>query len=212
MDDGSSIQPVRLAVFISGGGRTLMNFLDEINAGALAAEVVLVIASGDCAGAGRARDAGLPVEVITRGQFDGVGAFSAAINAVLSATRPDLVALAGFLHLWRFPASLTWQVMNIHPALLPSFGGDGMYGHHVHEAVLAAGCKVSGCTVHFADLEYDTGPIIVQRTAPVLEGDTPDLLAGRIFQQECIAYPEAINLFAAGRVTVDGRVVRVLPQ
>ena len=101
--------------------------------------------------------------------------------------------------------------MNIHPALLPSFGGKGMYGHHVHEAVLAHGCKVSGCTVHFVDNTYDTGPIIVQRTCPVLEGDTPDTLAARVFEQEKLAYPEAIRLFAAGRLQLDGQRVNILP-
>jgi folate-dependent phosphoribosylglycinamide formyltransferase PurN len=93
--------------------------------------------------------------------------------------------------------------------LIPAFCGKGFYGHHVHEAVLEYGAKLSGCTVHFADNQYDTGPIIVQRAVPVLEGDTPELLAARVFEQECIAYPEAMALFAAGRLRIDGRVVRV---
>ncbi|HUS47171.1 MAG TPA: formyltransferase family protein, partial [Phycisphaerae bacterium] len=100
-------------------------------------------------------------------------------------------------------------VMNIHPALLPSFGGHGMYGHHVHEAVLAAGCKVSGCTVHFVTNVYDSGPIVVQRTVPVLEGDTAETLADRVFEQECIAYPEAIRLFGQGKLRIEGNVVHV---
>ena len=99
--------------------------------------------------------------------------------------------------------------MNIHPALLPSFGGKGMWGHHVHEAVLNAGAKVSGCTVHFVTNEYDAGPIIVQRAVPVLEGDDPDTLAARVFEQECIAYPEAIRLFGQGKLRIEGSVVRV---
>jgi len=99
--------------------------------------------------------------------------------------------------------------MNIHPALLPSFGGKGMYGHHVHEAVLARGCKVSGCTVHFVTNEYDAGPIIVQRAVPVLEGDDADTLAARVFEQECVAYPQAIRLFGAGKLRIEGSVVRV---
>jgi folate-dependent phosphoribosylglycinamide formyltransferase PurN len=101
-------------------------------------------------------------------------------------------------------------MMNIHPALLPSFGGKGMFGHHVHEAVLAHGCKVSGCTVHFVDEQYDAGPIIVQRACPVLEGDTAQTLAARVFEEEKIAYPEAIRLFAEDRLRLEGRVVRVL--
>jgi len=94
---------------------------------------------------------------------------------------------------------------------LPSFGGKGFYGHRVHEAVFAAGCKVSGCTVHFADDAYDRGPIIIQRTVPVLEEDTADRLAARVFEQELEAYPEAIQLFAEGRLRIEGRRVRILP-
>jgi folate-dependent phosphoribosylglycinamide formyltransferase PurN len=102
--------------------------------------------------------------------------------------------------------------MNIHPALIPSFCGKGFFGHHVHEAVLAYGAKVSGCTVHFTDNEYDHGPIILQKTVPVLDEDTPDTLAQRVFREECEAYPDAIRLFAEGRLRVDGRRVRVLPE
>jgi len=100
--------------------------------------------------------------------------------------------------------------MNIHPALLPAFGGEGMYGHHVHEAVLARGCKVSGCTVHFVNNTYDDGPIILQRPVPAYAEDTPDDLAARVFREECIAYPEAIRLFAEGRLRIEGRIVHVL--
>jgi folate-dependent phosphoribosylglycinamide formyltransferase PurN len=99
--------------------------------------------------------------------------------------------------------------MNVHAALIPSFSGKGYYGHHVHEAALAAGVKVSGCTVHFADNEYDHGPIILQRTVPVLDDDTPEALAARVFAQECEAYPEAVRLFAEGRLRIEGRRVRV---
>jgi len=211
MPDPNNIKPVRMAVLISGGGRTLLNFLEQIHAGHLAAEVVQVVASGPCKGVERARKAGLPVAVVNRAEHADVASLAAAIDQAVLPAQPELVTLAGFLHLWRFPAELDGRVMNIHPALLPSFGGTGMYGHHVHEAVLAAGCKVSGCTVHFCDRQYDTGPIIVQRTAPVLEGDTPDTLAARVFEQECIAYPEAVDLFAAGRLHIDGRIVHVTP-
>jgi phosphoribosylglycinamide formyltransferase 1 len=127
-------------------------------------------------------------------------------NAVRHAN-PDLVCLAGWLHLLPIPDDLRHRVLNIHPSLLPAFGGKGMYGRHVHEAVLAYGAKVSGCTVHFADDSYDTGPILVQKCVPVLTGDTPDTLAARVFAAECEAYPEAIRLIAAGGVTVEGRRV-----
>jgi folate-dependent phosphoribosylglycinamide formyltransferase PurN len=100
--------------------------------------------------------------------------------------------------------------MNIHPGLIPSFCGKGYYGHHVHKAVIESGIKVSGCTVHFVDNEYDHGPIIMQRTVPVYEDDTPDTLAQRVFKEECIAYPEAINLFAEGRLKIEGRRVKIL--
>ena len=119
------------------------------------------------------------------------------------------MTLAGFLHLWRFPAQLDGRVMNIHPALLPGFGGAGMYGHHVHEAVLKAGCKVSGCTVHFCTNEYDKGAIIVQRCCEVADDDDADSLAARVFEQECIAYPEAIRLFAQERLSVENGIVKV---
>ena len=123
----------------------------------------------------------------------------------------DLVCMAGFLSLWHIPPQYDGRVMNIHPALLPSFGGKGYYGHAVHEAALAAGVKVSGCTVHFVNSEYDAGPIIVQRPVPVAEGDTPETLAARVFEQECIAYVEAIRLFAEGRLRIDNNVVHVAP-
>jgi phosphoribosylglycinamide formyltransferase-1 len=110
--------------------------------------------------------------------------------------------------LLRIPEDFTHRVMNIHPALLPAFGGKGMYGRHVHEAVLAYGAKISGCTVHFADNEFDHGPVILQRSAPVLDDDTPHRLAARVFEQERLAYPEAIQLFAEDRLRVEGRRVK----
>ena len=138
-----------------------------------------------------------------------VQAYSDKITSLLAAAKVDLVIQAGFLSLWRIPERYVGRAMNIHPALLPSFGGQGMYGNHVHQAVLAAGCKVSGCTVHFVTNEYDRGPIIIQRCAAVLENDTPETLAGRIFEQELIAYPEAITLFADGKLHIEGGVVHI---
>jgi folate-dependent phosphoribosylglycinamide formyltransferase PurN len=123
----------------------------------------------------------------------------------------DLVCLGGWLCLLEIPERWEGRMMNIHPALLPSFGGKGMYGRHVHEAVLAARCRVSGCTVHFVDATYDTGPIILQRTCPVLENDTPQTLAARVSEEEKIAYPQAIQLFAEGKLRIEGRRVRVSP-
>ena len=200
--------PVRLGVLISGGGTTLMNILEHIKKGWLNADVAVVISSrSDVAGVKRAKDAGLNVVIIRKKDYPDIDEFSKHIEKELVAAKVDLVIQGGWLCLWNIPARYENRVMNIHPALLPSFGGQGMWGHYVHEAVLAAGCKVSGCTVHFCTNEYDKGPIIVQRACEVKETDTPDTLAARVFEQECIAYPQAIKLFAEGRILVqDGRV------
>ena len=193
--------PIRLAVLISGGGTTLVNFVNKINAGELTAQIAVVIASRDgIAGIERAREAGLPCEVISRQRFDSVASFSAAIFERCDAAQVDLVVLAGFLSLIDIPPHYERRVLNIHPALIPAFCGRGMHGHHVHEAALARGVKLSGCTVHFADNEYDHGPIILQRAVPVLDGDTSETLAARVFAAECEAYPEAIRLVAEGKL------------
>ncbi|MCJ7544114.1 MAG: phosphoribosylglycinamide formyltransferase [Phycisphaerae bacterium] len=202
-------KPIRLGVLISGSGRTLMNLHALISAGELPVRVAVVIASRHCKGEELAREAGLAVEVVPYRKAADVHQYSQRITALLDGASVDLVVMAGFLSLWHIPPPYEGRVINIHPALLPSFGGRGMYGHVVHEAVLAAGCKVSGCTVHFVTNEYDRGPIIVQRTAPVLEGDTPDSLAARVFQEELLAMPEAIRLFAQGRLRIEGQVVHV---
>ncbi len=202
---------LRLGVLISGGGTTMVNLHKEIQAGRLNAEIAVVISSrSQVTGVERARRIGVEPVIVRRKDFADVEAFSRRIVEVLDAAKVDLVVQAGWLCLWHIPKAYENRVMNIHPALLPSFGGQGMWGHHVHEAVLKAGCKVSGCTVHFANNEYDAGPIIVQRTCPVLENDTPDTLAARVFEQECIAYPDAIRLFAQGRLTVADGVVKII--
>ena len=192
--------PLRLGVLLSGGGRTLLNICDEIDAGRLAATVGVVIASRECKGIERAQARGLRVELVPYKQMPDAATYSARIAEILDGAGVDLVILAGFLSLWEIPPQYEGKVMNIHPALLPKFGGHGMWGHHVHEAVLAAGESESGCTVHLVTNEYDAGPIILQKTVPVLDGDTPDALADRVFEVECLAFPEAIRLFAAGEV------------
>jgi formyltetrahydrofolate-dependent phosphoribosylglycinamide formyltransferase len=203
-------RPIRLGVLISGGGTTLVNFIDAIERGQLDAEIAAVVASRpDCAGIARAERAGLEVRVVTRQEYDSTEAFSRAVFESLRDADVDLVTLAGFLCLLRIPEDFQYRVLNIHPALIPSFCGKGLYGHHVHEAVLSRGAKVSGCTVHFADNVYDHGPIVLQRCVPVEEGDTPETLAARVFKAECEAYPEAIRLFASGRLLIDGAIVRV---
>jgi len=200
---------IKIAALISGGGRTVLNIAEEINAGRLDAELAVVIASRQCKGIDRCREAGMEVRLAEFKEAPDTQTYSDTIAAILDEANVDLVILAGFLSLWRIPERYSGRVMNIHPALLPGFGGKGMYGHHVHQAVLDRGCKVSGCTVHFVDNEYDSGPIIVQKCVPVYDTDSPDDLADRVFQQECKAYPEAISMFAGGKLTIDGQTVRI---
>ncbi len=203
--------PVRLACLLSGGGTTLQNIAEHIAGSGLHAQVVLAVASNDQAyGITRAGKLGVPCPVIRRKDFDSTAAFSAAIFKRIEASGAELVCMCGFLSLLHIPEHWLGRVMNIHPGLLPAFGGRGMHGHHVHEAVIAHGAKLSGCTVHFADNTYDTGPILVQRSCAVLPDDTGDTLAARVFEQECAAYPEAIAAWAAGRVRLAGHVARIV--
>ena len=208
-----SDRPLRVAVFISGGGTTMENFNAAIAAGKLQAEIPLVIASRrDCGGIAKAERAKIPCRVVVRKDYPSVDAFSSEIFAQCRAVKADVVALAGFLSLIHVPDDFLGRVMNIHPSLIPAFCGKGFHGHHVHEAVLARGVKVSGCTVHFVDNEYDHGPVILQRTVPVYFEDTADILAARVFTAECDAYPEALELFRQGRLQIDAARVRILPQ
>lgn len=189
--------PARLAVLISGGGRTLANLLQHIDAGGLDASVVLVIASKECPGAQRARERGIPTQVVP-------GVIPAeTLASLLEQHRADLVVLAGYLKLVNIPRGYEGRVVNIHPALLPDFGGPGMYGQRVHEAVLRSGVTLSGCTVHLCDEVYDRGTILLQKTCPILPTDTPETLAARVFELERQAYPEALqNLITARRAGV----------
>lgn len=205
-------RPLRLAVLISGGGTTLDNFLRHIQAGTLRAEVALVIASRpDCGGIPKSQAAGLPCVVLHRKEFSSVETYSQAVFEHCRHVRVDVVALAGFLCLLQIPDDFRNRVLNIHPSLIPAFCGRGFHGHHVHEAALARGVKLSGCTVHIADNEYDHGPILVQKAVPVLADDTPDSLAKRVFAAECEAYPEALELYRQGRVSIDGNLALILP-
>ena len=203
--------PIRLAVLLSGSGTTLQNLLDRIAAGTLQAEIACVVSSrADAFGLTRARQAGVPAFVVERKECASRDEFGARIFAHCRAAQVDLVCLAGFLQLVPIPDDFLNCVLNIHPALIPAFCGKGFHGLAVHRAALEMGVKVSGCTVHFADNEYDHGPIVSQRVVPVLDDDTPESLAARVFAQECEAYPEAIRWFAQGRLRFEGRRVRVL--
>ncbi len=202
---------LKLAVLLSGGGTTLQNILEHIDAGELPARVVTVIGSKPGAyGLERARRNNIDTHVIRRKDFADTAAFSDEITGTLKPYEPDLILLAGFMLLYRIPEEFMGKVMNIHPALIPAFCGKGYYGHHVHEAVLECGAKVSGCTVHFVDNEYDKGPIIIQKAVQVPEDATPETLAAKVFEKECEAYPEAIRRFAEKRLQIEGRRVRIL--
>ncbi len=207
------MRELRLGVLISGTGRTLANFLRVAAAGELPAEVSVVVSSRrDVPGNQIARDHGIPLVIVDAREVRGIEAFSEAVYRALDEYRVDLVTMAGFLRRILIRPDYRGRIMNIHPSLLPLFGGKGMYGERVHRAVLAAGMKVSGCTVHFVNEEYDAGPIILQSCVPVLEDDTPETLAARVFAEECRLYPEAIRLYAAGRLRLEGNRVRVLPE
>jgi phosphoribosylglycinamide formyltransferase 1 len=201
-----------IAVLISGGGTTLKNLIEKIDAGTLRVDISLVISSNPQADGLRfAAEAGIPTAIVERKAFASQDDFSAAVFDRCRQARADLVVMGGFLKRLTIPPDFINRVTNIHPALVPAFCGDGFYGHRVHEAVLEYGAKLSGCTVHFADNQYDHGPVILQKAVPVLEDDTPDTLAARVFAAECEAYPEAIGLIAAGQVSIVGRRVKIAP-
>jgi phosphoribosylglycinamide formyltransferase 1 len=202
--------PIRLAVCVSGGGTTLQNLIDRVRAGRLSASIVQVVASRPGIGAiARAEAARIPLAVATQGSRDRAE-FSASVFDPIRHSKADLVVLGGFLALIEIPPDYQGRVINVHPSLIPAFAGKGFYGQAVHRAVIESGVKVSGCTVHFADASFDTGPIIDQRAVDVYDDDTPEALAARVFQEECQALPRAIELYAAGKLKVEGRRVRRL--
>jgi formyltetrahydrofolate-dependent phosphoribosylglycinamide formyltransferase len=208
---GEPGRPLRLGVLFSGGGRTLENIAGGIARGDLAATIPLAISShAQAGGIARCERLGIPCEILDYRELG--ERFQEALLQTIAANDIDLVLLAGFIRPFPIGPEYEGRVLNIHPALLPSFGGRGFYGHHVHEAVLASGARFSGCTVHFVTAEYDSGPIVVQRIVPVEDDDTPDTLAARVFDEECLAYPEAIRLFAAGRLRMEKGRVRILPR
>lgn len=202
--------PLPVAVLLSGTGRTLKNMIDRVAAGRLGLEIRLVISSAaGVRGLEYAAEAGIPRETFLREDFSSPEDYSRAIFACCRAKGARLVVLAGFLKRLVIPEDFANRVVNIHPALVPSFCGKGFYGHHVHQGVLDYGAKISGCTVHFVDNEYDHGPVILQKAVPVLDDDDADALAARVFEAESEAYPEALQLIAEGRLTVAGRRVHI---
>ena len=184
--------------------------LEKMAAGRLDVEIALVISSNAQArGLEIARTAGIATKVISPKSHAAPEAFSEAIFDACRESGAGYVVMGGFLSYVPIPPDFENRVLNIHPALIPAFCGKGFFGHRVHEAVLEYGARVSGCTIHFVDNQYDHGPVILQKTVPVLDDDTPETLAARVFEAECEAYPEALRLLGTGRVTVEGRRVLV---
>lgn len=207
---------LRLGVLASGGGTNLQAIIDDCASGKLDAEVTVVISDVLCGALERARQAGIPEHWLNRHdkqRFPRREDFDRAVQARLEQHGVELVICAGYLRIMtpELMEAFTGRMINTHPALLPAFGGKGMWGHHVHQAVLDYGCKVSGCTIHFVELEPDGGPIILQRAVPVEEDDTAETLAARILPHEHELLCQAIQLFAEGRLKIEGRRVHILP-
>ncbi|MBN1809595.1 MAG: phosphoribosylglycinamide formyltransferase [Planctomycetes bacterium] len=198
-----------VAVLLSGDGTTLQNLLDLHDGGELDIDVRLVISSRrDAYGLQRAHNHGIATLVLPRGRFDSVADYTRAVFDPVRDAGARLVILAGFMVQIGVPKDFRHRILNVHPALIPAFCGKGMYGHFVHEAVLESGVKITGCTVHFVDDEYDHGPIVLQSAVPVLDDDTPDTLAERVQAEERRIYPEAVRLFIEDRLKITGNRVR----
>jgi phosphoribosylglycinamide formyltransferase-1 len=201
-----------IAVLISGGGTTLRNLLQKIAAGSLPVEIRLVISSNpDARGLAFASQATIPTLVVEKKKSTSDEDFSRAVFEPCRAAGVKYVVMGGFLKHVPIPPDFENRVINIHPALIPAFCGKGMYGLAVHQAVIDYGAKLTGCTVHFVDNEYDHGPVILQRAVEVRNDDSPESLAARVFEAECEALPEALKLLAGGKVKVVGRRVHVAP-
>ena len=208
----TAASPLRLAVLLSGNGTSLENLCEQIDSGALSAEIAVVVSSKpDAFGLERARRRGIPAISVPRRQYASVDHFNDALHEALAPFKPDLVALLGFLSLFQLRDLYNERVINVHPALIPAFSGQGYYGHRVYDAVLESGVKITGATVHFTDDEYDNGPIILQEAVAVRESDTAESLAERVTAVERRLVPEAIRLIAEARIKVEGRVCRILP-
>ncbi|MCI0361132.1 MAG: phosphoribosylglycinamide formyltransferase [Planctomycetaceae bacterium] len=204
----ASLLPI--AVLISGGGTTLRNLIERVGAGSLPVEIRLVISSNPKArGLEYAAQAQIPTLVVEKKKFATPEAFSEAIFGPCRHAKVQYVVMGGFLKHVLISPDFENRVVNIHPALIPAFCGHGMYGLAVHQAVLDYGAKLTGCTVHFVDNDYDHGPIILQRAVAVHDEDTPQTLQARVFEAECDALPEALALLASSHVAVSGRRVTI---
>lgn len=204
---------MRLAVFASGEGSNFQSIVDAAKSGALKAQVVLCVSNNPSAGVlDRATKSEIPVLILNPSEFSDPDGYTSSLRAKLIEFETDFIALAGYMKM--IPAEIVNEysdhIVNIHPALLPAFGGPGMYGRRVHQAVLESGADQSGATVHLVDEEYDTGPIVLQESVPVRPEDTPDSLAARVLKVEHRIYPRALALFEENRVKIDGRTVTIL--
>ena len=203
-----SPQPLRVAVLISGSGRTLKNFIELTAEEQLPLDIRLVISSAPQAGGLQyAQTAGIATQVCLRSAFSNDAEYGESVFEACRVAQVDYVLMAGFLKLVPVPEDFAGRVLNIHPSLIPAFCGYGMYGGRVHQAVLDYGAKLTGCTVHFVDNQYDAGPIIWQQPVPVFDDDTVDTLAARVFAAEKEAYPQVLKLLAAGKIRLEGRRV-----
>jgi len=203
----------RICVMASGGGSGFQTIIDGCASGAINGDVVRLIVTNANAGAiARAARAGIECLVIAKRDYPTQTQLHAARHRAIAEAMPDLIVLAGYLGILPRETVDAYEgkIINIHPALVPAFCGKGMYGHHVHEAVLAYGVKLSGATAHFVNEAIDAGPVIAQRTVPVLDDDTPETLAARVLAVEHQILPEAVARFCAGKLVIDGRRVRVL--
>jgi formyltetrahydrofolate-dependent phosphoribosylglycinamide formyltransferase len=203
-------EPLRVGVLLSGSGTSLENLFECIDRDGIRARISVVIASKeDAGGLARAERHGVPALAVPRRRHRDVDEFNDRIHAELAAHDVEFVALLGFLSPFQLRGKFEGRAINVHPALIPAFSGQGMYGHHVYDAVLEKGVKVTGATVHFVDEEYDQGPIILQRAVPVEEDDTLETLSARVQAAERELVPEAIRLFAEGRLTIAGGRVHI---
>ena len=203
---------MRLAVFASGGGSNFQSIVDAAESGALKAHVVLCVSNNPAAGVlERAKKHDISVSILNPSEYENQKEYASLLLAKLSEHKIEFVALAGYMKM--IPAEIVHEysgcIVNIHPALLPAFGGPGMYGLRVHRAVLEAGASESGATVHLVDEGYDSGPIVLQETVPILPGDTPESLAARVLKLEHQIYPRALALFTDHRIQADGPDVTV---
>ena len=206
---------MNIAIFASGGGSNAEAIIRAVESGQLNAQVSLIISDKENAGVlERASNHGITARTLHPASYASPDTYLEALFALLDEQEINFIVLAGYLK--KIPSPLVdrfqGRMTNIHPSLLPSFGGPGMYGRHVHRAVRERGVRWTGATVHFVDHQYDTGPILLQKTVPVHQDDTPDDIAQRVLNVEHQIYPEALQLIAEGRVTIEGHRVFIAPQ